>query len=88
MLYQIAKNPKVEWYVDTINNQKDLHVSSCYILPPKTAPDDGHVLRLHDYDEISKTYAEFVTMNSGLGNRGPVKVSNNTNGASCVKKEI
>ena len=63
----------VEWYVDSINNQKDLHVSSCYILPSKTAPDDGHVLRLHEYDETSKTYAEFVTMNSGLGNRGPVK---------------
>ena len=60
----------VEWYVDSVNNQKNLNVSSCYILPLKSAPDDGHVLHLHDYDELSKSY---VTMNSGLGNRGPVK---------------
>ena len=63
----------VEWYVDSINNQKNLHVSSCYILPTKTAPGDEHKLRLNDYDETSKSYAEFVTMNTGLGNRGPVK---------------
>ena len=65
--------PLDEWYVKTTNRQKDLHVSSCYILPPKIAPDDGRCLRFSDYDEPSRIYAEFVTMNAGLGNRGPMK---------------
>ena len=61
------------WYVDSVNMQKDLHITSCYILPRKIAPGDSQSLRLNAYDEISKSYAEFVTMNAGLGNRGPVK---------------
>ena len=62
-----------EWYVNSVNMQKDMHVSSCYILPVKIAPGDNQTLRLNGYDEISKSYAEYATMNSGLGNRGPVK---------------
>ena len=61
------------WYVESINSQRNIHVSSCYILPMKVAPDDNQSLKLHDYDDISKSYAEYVTMNTGLGNRGPVK---------------
>ena len=45
-----------EWYVDSINIQKNLHVSSCYILPSKTAADDGHVLRLHDQNHMQSSY--------------------------------
>ena len=62
-----------EWYVDTINIQKAQHISSCYILPAKITPDDMQYLRVHAHDECSKSYAEFVTMNAGLGNRGPVR---------------
>ena len=61
------------WYTENINRQRDLHVTSCFILPVKLAPEDGLRLRFHAHDEISKIYTEFVTMNAGLGNRGPVK---------------
>ena len=69
----LSGKPLEEWYVQSINNMKNLHVSSCYMLPPKIAPGDEPSLRLFSFDEVSKTYAEFVTMNAGLGNRGPVK---------------
>ena len=62
-----------EWYVASVNKQKDMHTTSCYVLPTKIAPGDEQTLRLNAYDELSKSYAEFVTMNAGLGNRGPVK---------------
>ena len=48
-------------------------MTSCYVLPVKLAPEDGLKLKFHVHDEISKIYAEFITMNAGLGNRGPVK---------------
>ena len=38
----------------------------------QSTPGDQNKLKVHSYDDSSKIYAEFVKMNTGLGNRGPV----------------
>ena len=60
------------WYTKHINEIKLQHVSSCHLLPLKTHANDQNMLKLNAYDESAKIYAEFMTMNAGLGNRGPV----------------
>lgn len=62
-----------QWYVDMINHQRDLHPSSCWLIPKKQYPGDVNTWLSSKYDDTSRIYAEFLTMNAGLGNRAPVK---------------
>ena len=72
-MQRVLKNDCLDvWYIKHINSIKMQHVSSCQLLPMKTHAYDQNRLRLNAYDESSKIYAEFMTMNAGLGNRGPV----------------
>ena len=59
--------------MDNINYQKSIHPSSCWLLPKKQFPGDVNSWLSEKYDDASRIYAEFMTMNAGLGNRGPVK---------------
>ena len=61
----------VTWYVNKINHQKRINHKSCWMLPEKEHPGLDNTLRLHDTSEETKTYAEFMTLNAGLGNRAP-----------------
>ena len=72
-IQRVLKNDGLDiWYAKHINSIKMQHVSSCQLLPMKSHANDQNKLILNAYDESSKIYAEFMTMNAGLGNRGPV----------------
>ena len=61
------------WYVSKINLQKRLNHKSCWLLPEKQFPGLDNELVLTDNSEQSQIYAEFITINTGLGNRAPIK---------------
>ena len=63
----------VTWYVSDINNRKQINDFSCRFLPEKLYPGLDNQLALTSYNDESKFLAEFMTMNSGLGNRAPIK---------------
>lgn len=70
---KVSKKGLDQWYVDMINDQKSIHPSSCWLLPKKQYPGDINNWLSESYDDTSRIVAEFMTMNAGLGNRGPVK---------------
>jgi len=63
----------VTWYVSDINNRKQINDFSCRFLPEKLYPGLDNQLAMTSYTDETKFLAEFITMNSGLGNRAPIK---------------
>ena len=61
-----------EWYTHTVNEERAINKSSCWLLPKREIGDKEMKLRYHGFGEDGKTYAEFITMNAGLGNRAPM----------------
>ena len=60
------------WYVNSINQAKRRCHSTCWLIPDLYTNDLDHKLKLHEFSDEGKIYAEFVTMNAGLGNRAPI----------------
>ena len=61
------------WYVSKINHQKRINHKSCWLLPEKQFPGLDNELVITNNSEKAQTYAEFITVNAGLGNRAPIK---------------
>ena len=61
-----------EWYSNTVNMERDSNKSSCWLLPKFGTGEETMRLKYHGWGEDGKTYAEFITMNTGLGNRAPM----------------
>ena len=73
-LERILRGEDLEtWYVNDINNRKQINDYSCRFLPEKLYPGLDNQLAITSYTEEAKILAEFMTMNSGLGNRSPIK---------------
>ena len=61
-----------DWYSQVTNKERDSNKSSCWLLPKFGTREESMKLKYHGWGEDRKTYAEFVTMNTGLGNRAPI----------------
>ena len=60
-----------EYTVRYINDERERKYKSCKFLPTSSIGQLVYETKMPWVDEDSKTYHEFVTLNSGLGNRHP-----------------
>ena len=60
------------WYIDYINSERLSSNSTCWLIPEMITNTREYKFKLHEFSEEGKIYAEFITMNAGLGNRAPV----------------